>query len=139
VLADERIGVSGEDRRIWAEQHPGGAAGGGVSFGDRPARRPPPGELPDRFPFANSRDVWVDREGRGWVGRYEHQSEKRPLYDVFDETGRRVARVRLPEGRQVVGFGRGVLYAVRVDEVDLQWLERYDTGSIAGGDARGSR
>jgi hypothetical protein len=36
----------------------------------------------------------------------------------------------------VVGFGRGALYAVRVDEVDLQWLERYDTGSIAGGNGR---
>jgi hypothetical protein len=136
VVADERVEVSGEDRRIWSEQHPGGAAGGSVSFGGQPARRPQPGEFPDRFPFANSRDVWVDREGRGWVGRYEHQSEKRPLFDVFDDAGRRVARVRLPEGRQVVGFGRGALYAVRVDEVDLQWLERYDTGSIAGGNGR---
>lgn len=126
VVEDRRIDVTADDRRIWSEQHPGGSAGGSVSFGTEPSRRPSPGEFPARFPFANSRDVWVDREGRGWVGRYEHQSEERPLYDVFDGSGRRIARVRLPAGRRLVGFGIGTLYAVRVDAVDLQWLERYD-------------
>lgn len=126
VIESERVAVTGEDRRIWSEQHPRGSAGGSVAFGNRPPGPPAAAAFPSRFPFANSRDVWVDREGRGWVGRYEHQTEKRPLYDVFDAAGRRTARVRLPAGRQLVGFGRGALYAVRVDDVDLQWLERYD-------------
>jgi hypothetical protein len=130
VVENERLEVSAADRRIWSEQHPGGSAGGSVSFGNQPARRRPAAEFPERFPFADSRDVWVDREGLGWVGRHERQSEERALYDVFDDAGRRIARVRLPAGRQVVGFGIGALYAVRVDEVDLQWLERYETGSI---------
>jgi len=98
--------------------------------GNQPAGRPPAVAFPDRFPFVNSRDVWVDAEGRGWVGRYQSLGEPRPLYDVFDHNGRRVARIRLPAGRQVVGFGPRSLYAVRVDEVDLQWLERYDIGDI---------
>lgn len=130
VVPDERPAVRAEDRRLWAEAHPSGAAGGSVRMGDQPAQRPPAADFPDRFPYANSRDVWVDAEGRGWVGRYQPQRETRPLYDVFDGQGRRMARIRLPAGRQVIGFGPHSLYAVRVDEVDLQWLERYDIGDI---------
>ncbi|MGD8279397.1 MAG: hypothetical protein PVH00_15270 [Gemmatimonadota bacterium] len=131
TLDDEQAPVTDEDRRLYSEAHPLGT-GGAVSMGERrPARRPET-DFPDRFPFTDPRNVWVDREGSGWVGRHEHQRERRPLFDVFDGAGRRVARVRLPEGRQVVGFGRGSLYAVRIDEVDLQWLERYDIRSLDG-------
>ncbi len=34
-------------------------------------------------------------------------------------------RVTLPPGRELVGFGRTALYAVRTDAYGLQWLERY--------------
>jgi hypothetical protein len=131
VIEDERTAVTAEDRRLYSEAHPLGT-GGAVSMGDRPPSRRPDTDFPDRFPFTDPRTVWVDAAGRGWVGRHEHQRERRPLFDVFDAAGRRVARVRLPEGRQVVGFGPGSLYAVRSDEVDLQWLERYDTRALSG-------
>lgn len=130
AIDDERIAVSAEDRRLFSESHPLGGAGA-VSMNGQPSRRPDT-DFPDRFPFTDPRNVWVDAEGRGWVGRLEHQRERRPRFDVFDATGRRLAWVRLPEGRRVVGFGNGSLYAVRVDEVDLQWLERYDIGSLSG-------
>ena len=64
-------------------------------------------------------------DGRAFVHRYESLRELRPLLDVFDTKGNLVARYRLPERRQIVGFGRSGLYAIRIDEVDLQWLERY--------------
>jgi len=47
------------------------------------------------------------------------------LFDIFDSAGILVGRVRLPTDRDLVGFGRGVLYATRQDEYGLLWLERY--------------
>jgi len=32
----------------------------------------------------------------------------------------------LPAGAELVGFGDGAAFLVRRDEVDFQWLERYD-------------
>ncbi|MCH8146185.1 MAG: hypothetical protein IIA55_15855 [Gemmatimonadetes bacterium] len=57
--------------------------------------------------------------------RSELEHGVRPLFDVFDATGTRVRQVRLPEGRDVVGFGRGTLYATREDDDGLLWLELY--------------
>jgi hypothetical protein len=131
LLDDERIRVTAEDRRIYSEAHPLGG-GGAVSMNGRPPARRPDTDFPERFPFTDPRNVWVDAEGRGWVGRLENQRERRPLFDVFNAAGDRIARVRLPGNRQVVGFGRGSLYAVRIDEVDLQWLERYDIRAVVG-------
>lgn len=124
AIDEGRIEVTAADRRIFEEKHPGGG-GNAAAVGGQGGRRPA-AYYPDHYPFADPQDVWVDMEGRGWVGRHQHQSEERPLFDIFDRSGRRVARLRLPAGREVVGFGPGWLYAVRVDEVDLQWLERYD-------------
>ena len=52
-------------------------------------------------------------------------SDVPPTFDVFDEDGRLTKRVVFPEGRELVGFGEGVVYVVRLDEFDLQWLEVY--------------
>jgi hypothetical protein len=49
-----------------------------------------------------------------------------PAFDVFGMNGAIKGRVLLPAGRQIAGFGNGVVYAVRNDEYDLQWLERYE-------------
>jgi hypothetical protein len=68
--------------------------------------------------------VHVDGRGRAWVRRSLPAGEA-PLYDVFDGSGRPVAQIRFPEGRRLVGFGEGTLYAVDVDDFDLQTLERY--------------
>jgi hypothetical protein len=48
------------------------------------------------------------------------------LFDVFDRAGVRILQVELPPGREIVGFGVGVVYVVNVDEDDLQWLEAYE-------------
>jgi hypothetical protein len=47
------------------------------------------------------------------------------MIDVFDSNNNLKERILLPSGREVVGFGDGVVYAVYLDDVDLQWLERY--------------
>ena len=61
-------------------------------------------------------EVW------GPTGTY---ATPRPRFDVFDDSGNRVRQVVLPEGRQLVGFGDGMVFLVNVEEDDLQWLEAY--------------
>ena len=68
--------------------------------------------------------VLVDIVGRAWVRRHGGAGEP-PRYDVFDGSGARETTVELPTGRRVVSLGDGKMYAVRMDEHGLQYLERY--------------
>jgi hypothetical protein len=63
-------------------------------------------------------------EGELWVERSMPFGEP-TTYDVFDDRATNVKQVALPEGRRLLGFGRGVLYAVVEDEDGLQTIERY--------------
>lgn len=69
--------------------------------------------------------VMVTPEGELWVRVSQPAGAKGDLYDVFDNRGQRLRQVRFPEGRRLVGFGKGTLYAVHKDADDLEWLERY--------------
>ena len=82
-------------------------------------------DWPDALPAFQAGGIHVTRNGEMWVERYASAGTN-PVYDVFDENGRPVKRVILPEERAVVGFGEGTVYLVRTDEFDLQWLEKYD-------------
>ncbi len=97
----------------------------------RAERGGPPGnneldsyEWPDSKPAFFQGRIPVDPMGRAWVRRHTAAGDA-PVYDLFDGSGSREATVELPAGRRVVAFGDGVLYAVRMDEFDLQYLERY--------------
>ena len=79
---------------------------------------------PEVKPAFYNRPVPVDGLGRAWVRRHREAGEA-PRYDLFDGGGQLVGVVELPMGRRVVGFGDGTLYAVRMDDVGLQYLERY--------------
>lgn len=79
---------------------------------------------PEVKPAFYARPIRVDRTGRAWVRRHQRAGLP-PRYDLFDGTGALAMSVVLPMGRRVVGFGEGALYAVRMDEVGLQYLERY--------------
>jgi hypothetical protein len=126
VVDEERRRLTSRDRTAWHEKNPRGAAAGMTRMGGTPAAAPPPVTFPDRFPYANHGQVWVDGRGRGWVQRVVPASDTRPQLDVFDEAGRRIHRLRLPEERQVIHVGERGIYAIRVDDDGLQWLERYD-------------
>lgn len=45
--------------------------------------------------------------------------------DIFGADGRRRRSLTLPPDQRIVGFGRGVVFLVRTDEMGLQYLERY--------------
>jgi hypothetical protein len=101
-----------------------------VSFGRGGAGRPGGGADPSTLPWPEAKPpfvggtVWVDGTGRAWVRRSLPAGEP-ALYDLFDGEGRLVGQVRFPPDRRLVGFGNGTLYAVHVDAMDLQTLEKY--------------
>jgi hypothetical protein len=94
---------------------------------------PPPNQPPPEFeetmpPFAGGpggATVVASPDGEVWVARTRPASDKIPTYDVFDKTGALVKKVSLNPNSRVVGFGKGTVYVVRMDEDDLQYLQRY--------------
>ena len=123
----EPIRVTDRDRDL-LRARPGGGRAAGVAMGrGQQASQPPLLDVPEHFPAARQRGLWIAPDGRAFVERQLSLTDTRPQLDVFDTTGRRTAVVRLPEGRRIIGIGRTGLYAVRVDGDDLLWLERFDT------------
>jgi hypothetical protein len=59
-----------------------------------------------------------------WVLRSPGEDEI-PRYDVFDSSGRLTGHVQLPRRARLVGFGKKSVYIVRLDEDDLQYLQRF--------------
>jgi hypothetical protein len=53
-----------------------------------------------------------------------------PEYDIVDGQGLLVQKVRLSRRSHVVGFGNDVVYVVRMDEDDLQYLQRFSTREL---------
>ncbi len=68
--------------------------------------------------------AWTTPQGELWVERSVPFGTP-TTYDVFDDQATRVKQMVLPEGRRLLGFGRGVLYAVVEDEDGLQWVEKF--------------
>lgn len=127
----EPVKIGRAEKEAWADR----MASRGIMIeeenGRRRMSRPPRPDV-DRMefpevmpPFTGRGAVQVTPEGEVWVERSRPASERERMYDVFDGRGRLVKQVLLPEGRRLIGFGKGVLYAVRVDQDDLEWLERY--------------
>ena len=48
-----------------------------------------------------------------------------PTFDVIDRAGKVVQKVVLPKRSRLVGFGNGAVYTVRLDEDDLQYLQKH--------------
>lgn len=90
---------------------------------DMPAGDEP--QYPEYKPPFPPRSVWMTPEGMLWVLRSRPANDVVPLIDVFDQRGNLVSQVKLPQDRQVIGFGNGVVYLAHTDSDDLQWLERY--------------
>ena len=84
----------------------------------------PAEELPDYVPPFSLGSALADMKGRLWIRRLELVSGG-SVYDVIKRDGIRVARVTVPKGRVIAGFGKdGIVYA-GVAENDGVRLERY--------------
>jgi len=127
------IPVTEADKKAWQEQ----AARGGISVNNNngqitvsPAQlKPQPIDpsipWPATKPPFPANAVRVAPTGELWLLRSRPASDPRPQYDIFDASGRLVRQVRLPAETRLVGFGKDVVYLVRRDADDLEYLERY--------------
>lgn len=86
---------------------------------------PEPTDWPGIMPPFLGNSVLVAPDGNLWIARTREADDETPRYDVIDGSGRVIERVALPRRTRVLGFGRGVVYAIRSDEDDLQYLQRF--------------
>jgi hypothetical protein len=128
-FAYKPIKVMKADYRAWQERI-GSSMGREVTNGrSRLVRMPPPeideSEWPEYKPPFPAGGVQVAPNGELWLLRSRPGDDPTPVYDVFDGAGRLIRHVLLPEDTRLVGFGKNSVYLVRIDDDDLQWLERY--------------
>ena len=83
---------------------------------DWPATMPPFAQRFGDARVAPSGEVWVPRS---------HGINDAPTFDIFDATGKLTGRIALPKGARLLGFGAGTVYAYRMDEDDLVYLQCY--------------
>ncbi len=90
-------------------------------------RMPEPTDWPEYLPpfLRSGQSIFVAPDGRVWVARTREAKDNTPSYDVFDASGKVALRVALAPRTRVIGFGRGVVYTLRSDEDDLQYLQRH--------------
>jgi hypothetical protein len=127
----EPVRVTEEDKETFSNRSAVGVmiTSGGEGSGSRTVTIPSPDadelDWPEAKPAFQPSGISVAPDGTAWVRRYvAHDAPER--YDVFDASGNRIRHVELPAGRRLEGFGDGCVYLVRVDEDDLQWIEKYE-------------
>jgi len=84
-----------------------------------------PTDWPAVMPPFDANRVFAAPNGQLWVGRYQSARDKTPRYDVFDASGKLTGQVVFPADTRLIGFGKGTVYTVRIDEDDLQYLQRW--------------
>lgn len=132
-IAYERLEVSERHKQQWRDSRKNQVAimmtiNNGerrASAGPPPANLPDPTDWPDLLPPFLENAAFPAPNGTVWLARTREANDETPNYDVIDAAGRVVARYEMPKGTRLVGVGNGVVYAVRNDEDDLQYLQRY--------------
>jgi len=129
-LPVERVRVTQEHREDWLAQQLRPRIGiyrynGVTSY----VRRPQPDEIeeprfPSYLPPFLSGALSLASNGMVWVKRTTAFGAP-PTFDVLDHQGRLTMRVLLPPLTRLVGFGVGAVYLARLDDQDLEWVERY--------------
>jgi hypothetical protein len=75
-------------------------------------------------PFLASSTATFSPDGYMWVARTGPAGQL-PTYDVIDRAGNVIQRVVLPAKARLLGFGNGSVYIARVDEDDLQYIQKH--------------
>lgn len=108
-----------------------GGSGGGVTTSTPPASAMPEPTFAETMPaFTGGNSVLATPDGEVWVLRTRAAGDKIPVYDVFNSAGRLVRKVSLAARSRVVGFGATSVYVARMDEDDLEYLQRYSRPAV---------
>jgi hypothetical protein len=133
-IAYDKIKVSEKHKQNWRDSRKNQVAmrismengQRSVSAGPPPAGEiPDPTDWPDLMPPFLDNAATVAPNGTIWIARTRQANDDVPKYDVIDASGKVVMRVELPKKTRLVGIGNGVIYTVRTDEDDLQYLQRF--------------
>lgn len=84
-----------------------------------------PTEWPEFKPAFGQSALKVAPDGELWVARHRAAADEGQLFDVFTSAGVLRLRVELPRKTALVGFGARHLYVVRIDDDELQYLQRH--------------
>jgi hypothetical protein len=137
TIAYQRVPVTSAEKQAYRDSYAESPPAGMSMRGDATGRltvssrslpyREPAAWPAQKSPFENSAHaVLASPNGEIWVRKQLPYTERKPAYDVIGGGGELAERVVLPERSFVVGFGRsGVVYVVRKDESDLQYLQRF--------------
>lgn len=88
----------------------------------------PPETWPTQYPAITPMAIHAGPDGMLWVRRATPAKLDREQWDVIDRAGAVVARWRVPARTRLVGVGAGVVYTVRLDSDDLQYLQKVSVG-----------
>lgn len=104
--------------------------GGSGGSQNRASTAPPSFEEPTEWPATkppfNANGIFATPTGDIWIARNRSATDAVPTYDVFSAAGKLTGKVVLPKKTRVIGFGTGgIVYTIRVDDDDLQYLQRF--------------
>ncbi len=107
IVDHDPLPMTEEDKQAWRAKYGRGRGGAGAGMPGSASGQP--AETTTLFaatkpPFEPD-DIALSLDGRVWVKRSGALGAKSVVYDVFDQAGRRTARIELPAGSHVVGFG----------------------------------
>ena len=75
-------------------------------------------------PFLSGATLSFSNDGYLWVQRTGPAGQP-PTFDVIDRAGNLAQKVVLPKRARLLGFGNGAIYVARLDEDDLQYIQKY--------------
>lgn len=109
-----RMMMTNDNGRRSATMTPGGPVDDPENWGGDVM--PPFLQVTNAVVFSNDGFLWVLRTG---------PAGQPPTYDVIDRAGNLAMKVVLPQRARLVGFGNNAVYTVRLDEDDLQYLQKH--------------
>jgi hypothetical protein len=126
----EPVTIGRAEKEAWADQLARRGLVVEVENGRRRVGRPPrpdieQQEFPEVMPPFLNGAATTGPNGGLWIERARAAHAEERVYDVFDHEGRLVRQVVTPANVRLLGFGDGTVYAARIDENDLEWLEVY--------------
>jgi len=126
AIAVTPVPVTEAEKEAWRAAR-GGLARSLGRGGAIPKNVPPPpqAEFPAVMPPFVASATMARPNGEIWVLR-SHKSTDAPIYDVFGAANSLIRRVALPgPNMRLAGFGNNVVFVVRRDADDLEYLQRY--------------
>jgi hypothetical protein len=126
------VRVTEADKEQWREAQKNGtrivrSIGDGGRGGAAPQLPPvqEPAAWPATKPPFIGSATYAAPNGDIWVVRARSAQDKIPSADVFNGQGQLIGRVTLPEKTRLLAFGAKSVYLARVDDDDLQYLQRH--------------